>query len=176
VIPIMEAVRPPERDGWDKPGHDGRESSMLKIRAPKDFWTGVMFVAFAAVALAASRNLTLGTALRMGPGYFPMLLGGLLGVIGLALMARALVLTGGPVARLRLGPLGVVVAAVVAFALLLPTLGLVVALVATIAITALASRESKPLEVAALAAGLALFSVLVFVYALRLPLPVWPQL
>ena len=57
--------------------------SVPTIRAPKDFWTGVMFIAIAAVALYAGRGYSLGTAVRMGPGYFPMLLGSLLALIGL---------------------------------------------------------------------------------------------
>ena len=47
----------------------------MPIRAPKDFWTGVMFIAFAAVAMAVARDYSLGTAVRMGPGYFPLVLG-----------------------------------------------------------------------------------------------------
>ena len=47
----------------------------MNIRAPKDFWSGVMFFAFAAIAMLAARGYSLGSAGKMGPGYFPMLLG-----------------------------------------------------------------------------------------------------
>jgi hypothetical protein len=148
---------------------------MLSVRAPKDFWTGVMFIALGAIAMYVSRNYSMGTAGRMGPGYFPMLLGGLLAVIGLVLLVRSFVIDGPPVGRVAILPLGVIVLSVVLFGALLQHVGLVIALVAVIGVAALASRESKPLEVAALAAVVTAFSVAVFVYGLRLPLPVWPQ-
>jgi len=146
------------------------------IRAPKDFWAGVMFLAFAAVGLLAARGYALGSAGRMGPGYFPMLLGGVLGLLGLVLVARSLVIDGETMGRLRPVPLLVIALAVCLFGIAIERLGLVVALIATTAVSALASRESRPLEVATLAFALAVVSVAVFVYALRLPLPIWPAL
>jgi Tripartite tricarboxylate transporter TctB family len=148
----------------------------MHIRAPKDFWSGVMFIAFAAVGLIAARSYSLGTPLRMGPGYFPLLLGSVLALIGVILVARSFAFAGEPVGRIQVVPLAVITAAVVLFGLLLPWLGLVVALMVAIGVSALASRDSKPLEVAALALVLAVFSVVVFVYGLRLTLPVWPSL
>src|SRR5882757_1698257 len=146
----------------------------MTIRAPKDFWTGIMFLAFAAVALLAAHGYALGTAGRMGPGYFPMLLGGVLALLGLILVVRSFAIDGEPVTRLHLLPLVVIAIAVCLFGLLIERLGLVVSLVAVTIVSALASRESQPVEYTALALVLAAFSVGVFVYALRLPLPVWP--
>ena len=97
---------------------------MVSIRAPKDFWAGVMFIAFAAVALYVSRNYSLGTTIRMGPGYFPMLLGGVLAVIGAILVVRSLVIAGDPIGHVQVLPLVVVAVAVVLFGVLLPRLGL----------------------------------------------------
>ena len=148
----------------------------MHIRAPKDFWSGVMFIAFAAVGLIASRNYSLGTSLRMGPGYFPILLGIVLALLGVILVARSLAIEGKRVGQLHLWPLGVITLGVVLFGILLQPLGLVVSLVVVVAVSALASRESKPLEVTVLALALAAFSAGVFVYGLRLPLPVWPAL
>ena len=119
----------------------------MRVRAPKDFWSGLMFIGFAGVALVAARDYSLGSAVRMGPGYFPLLLGLVLACIGVML-----------------------------FGALLEWLGLVVVLVAAVVVSALASRQSRPVEVAALATALAVFSVAVFVYGLRLPLPLWPAL
>jgi hypothetical protein len=146
----------------------------MTIRAPKDFWTGIMFLAFAAVALLAAHGYALGTAGRMGPGYFPMLLGGVLGLLGIILVVRSFAIDGEPVTRLHLLPLVVIAIAVCLFGLLIERLGLVISLVAVTIVSALASRESRPVEYTALALVLAAFSVGVFVYALRLPLPVWP--
>jgi hypothetical protein len=149
----------------------------MTIRAPKDFWSGIMFLAFAAVALLTARGYSLGTAGRMGPGYFPMLLGGTLALLGLILVVRSLVIEDASeegVARLHLVPLVVTTISVCLFGLALERLGLVAAVVIVIAVSALASRESRLIETTALALVMAAFSVGVFVYALRLPLPVWP--
>jgi putative tricarboxylic transport membrane protein len=148
----------------------------MTIRAPKDFWSGIMFLAFAAVALLAARGYSLGSAGRMGPGYFPILLGGVLGLLGIILVARSLVIAGEAVGRLHLIPLLVIALGVCLFGLAIEWLGLVVTLIAVVAVTAFASRDSRPLEVSALALVLAAFSVGVFVCALRLPLPIWPSL
>ncbi len=83
----------------------------MRIRAPKDFWSGVMFCAFAAVAILAARGYSLGSAGKMGPGYFPLLLGGLLGVLGVILIGRSLVLDGEPVPRFHLVPLALIAVA-----------------------------------------------------------------
>jgi hypothetical protein len=148
----------------------------MRVRAPKDFWSGLMFIAFAAVALLAARHYSPGTPVRMGPGYFPMLLGVVLAFIGGVLVVRSVVIAGAPVGLLHMRPLVVIAIGVVLFGILLERLGLAVALAAVVAVSALASRESRPLEVVALAAVLVVFSVAVFVYGLRLPLPLWPAL
>jgi putative tricarboxylic transport membrane protein len=148
----------------------------MNIRAPKDFWSGVMFIAFAAVAMLTARSYSLGSAGRMGPGYFPMMLGGALGVLGLVLVVRSLVIEGETIGGLRLLPLLIIALGVCLFGLAIERLGLLIALIVATAVTAFASRESRPLEVAALALVLAIFSVAVFVLALRLPLPLWPSI
>jgi hypothetical protein len=147
----------------------------MTLRRSKDFWSGIIFLSFAAVAVLAARGYSMGTAGRMGPGYFPMALGIVLGLLGLLILARSVVLGNGGVSALKLRPLIVLTAAVCLFGLAIERLGLVVTLVAVIALSAAASRESRPLEVAALAAALTAFSVGIFVYALRLPLAVWPS-
>ena len=84
----------------------------MRIRAPKDFWSGLMFCGFAAVAILAARGYSLGTAGKMGPGYFPLLLGGVLGGLGLILVGRSLVLDGEPLPRLHILPIAVIAFAV----------------------------------------------------------------
>jgi len=147
----------------------------MNVRASKDLWAGIMFLGFAVVAVLAARGYSMGTAGRMGPGYFPMALGVVLGLLGLLIVARALIAGSGAISALQLRPLLVLAGAVALFGLLIERLGLVVTLLAVIAVSAFASRESRPLETAALAAALAAFSVGIFVYALRLPLTIWPS-
>ena len=76
----------------------------MRIRALKDFWSGVMFCGFAAVAIFSARGYALGTAGKMGPGYFPLLLAVLLAALGATLIARSVVLTGEPVSRFHVLP------------------------------------------------------------------------
>src|SRR5258708_33883210 len=78
----------------------------MRIRAPKDFWSGVMFCGFAATALSAARGYSLGSAGRMGPGYFPLLLASLLGALGAVLIGRSILIGGEPVARFPVLPPG----------------------------------------------------------------------
>src|SRR5258705_12437404 len=100
----------------------------MRIRAPKDFWSGVMFCGFAATALSAARGYSLGSAGRMGPGYFPLLLASLLGALGAVLIGRSILIGGEPVARFHVLPLAVIATAISLFGVLIGPLGLVVSL------------------------------------------------
>ncbi|MFL5002876.1 MAG: tripartite tricarboxylate transporter TctB family protein, partial [Xanthobacteraceae bacterium] len=84
----------------------------MNIRASKDFWAGIMFLSFAAVAVLAARGYSMGTAGRMGPGYFPMALGLVLGLLGLVIIARSVVAGNGAISGLQLRPLLVLAGAV----------------------------------------------------------------
>ena len=148
----------------------------MRIRAPKDFWAGVMFCGFAAVALLAARGYSLGSAGRMGPGYFPLLLGVVLAGLGGILIVRSIVIDGEPLPRFRVLPLAIIAGAVCLFGLAIEPLGLVVSLAILVVLAAVAGLQFHLVETVALAVGLIVFSVGVFVYALGLPLPVWPSL
>jgi hypothetical protein len=148
----------------------------MRIRAPKDFWAGVMFFGFAVVAVLAARGYSLGSAGRMGPGYFPLLLGLVLGSLGALLIGRSLVLDGEPVPRLHVVPLAIIAVAVCLFGLAIEPLGLVISLAILVTLSAWAGRQFRLLETIALALALIVFSVGVFVYALGLTLNVWPSL
>ena len=148
---------------------------MPVIRAPKDFWSGVLCVALAAAFMMQARGYSMGTAVRMGPGYFPTLLAYVLAGVGIILVGRSFYLTGERVSRLHLFPLAVLAAAILAFGAVINWLGLVVAGALVAIIGARAGPEFRTIEVLALAAVLVAFSVAVFVYALGLPLKVWPS-
>jgi Tripartite tricarboxylate transporter TctB family len=147
----------------------------MRIRAPKDFWSGVMFCGFAAVGILAARGYSLGTAGKMGPGYFPLMLGGVLAVLGGILIARSIVLDGEPLPRIHVVPLTVIALAVSLFGLLIEPLGLVVALAVLTVLSAWAGPQFRLTETVALTAVLIAFSIGVFVYALGLPLAIWPS-
>ena len=147
----------------------------MKIRAPKDFWSGVMFVAFAAVAILAARGYSLGTSGKMGPGYFPIGLGFVLGGLGAVLIGRSLVFEGEAVPRIHVWPLAVITLGVSLFGVMVEPLGLVAALALLVVLISWAGHEFRLVETLALAAALIAFSIAVFVYALGLSLPIWPD-
>src|SRR5256885_5695353 len=119
---------------------------MAIIRHPKDFWAGLIFIAFGIAAIVIGSNYPLGTAARMGPGYFPRILGILLILLGAALTLRALRLKGEPVPRWKWRPTLVVLGSVVAFGLIVTHLGLVLSTVALIVAASWASKEFRPKE------------------------------
>ena len=147
----------------------------MRIKSPKDFWAGLMFVGFGLFfAVWASSFYQLGTSLRMGPGYFPAVLGGLLALLGLVILGRSLSLQGAKVASFHFRPLIMVLGGCVAYGYLMTPLGLVLATAALVFISALGGHEFRWKEGVVLAAVLVVFSVLVFVKGLDLPFPMWP--
>jgi hypothetical protein len=148
----------------------------MKIKSPRDFWAGVMFIAFGGFAvIVAQMNYQMGTAVRMGPGYFPTVLGGILAALGLFVLIESLALEGPKVARFYFRPILFIVAANLAFAYLLKPLGLVLSVVALVFVSAFGGHEYKFKEVAILTIVMIIVSVGVFVKALSLPFPIWPD-
>lgn len=148
----------------------------MVIKSPKDFWAGVMFFAFGAgMATIAVLNYQMGSAVRMGPAYFPTVLGGILAVLGLILLARSLTLKGAKVPGFHFRPLLLILVACLAFAYTLKPLGLTGATLLLVFISAYGGHEFKWKEVAILYAVLIVFSVLVFVKGLTLPFPICPD-
>lgn len=147
---------------------------MAKIPRPKDFYAGLLFVAFGVFAIIIARNYPLGTAARMGPGYFPRLLGILLIVLGAALSLTALRGQGPPLPGWKWRPVSIVLLSVVAFGLVLTHAGLVLSTIGLIVVASTASREFRFRESLLSGALLAALSVGVFVIGLKLQLPIWP--
>jgi putative tricarboxylic transport membrane protein len=133
-----------------------------------------MFIAFGVGFAWVAQNYQMGTSVRMGPAYFPTVLGGLLAVIGVAVLVTSLVSAGPPVAKFYFRPLILIVLAVVLFGILLKPLGLVLSVAVLVGLGAFGGFEFKAKEVVILYVVLAIFSVLVFVKGLGLPIPVWP--
>ena len=148
----------------------------MKIRAEKEFWSGIMFLIFAAIAVATARGYSLGSVGRMGPGYFPLALGILLAVLGAVTIVKSFVADGPKLEPLNLWPLLAIVASVVCFGLSIERLGLVIAIMIVTAILALSFRNISWLGFVGLAGTLIAFSVIVFTSALQLPLTIWPAL
>lgn len=147
---------------------------MAFIRHPKDFFAGLIFVAFGLGAIIIGSNYSLGSAARMGPGYFPRILGILLLLLGAALSLRALKIKGDPLPRWYWRPILVVLGSVIAFGLLVTHLGLVFSTIGLIFVSSAASREFRPKEALISGVLLAALAVAVFVFGLNLQLPIWP--
>jgi putative tricarboxylic transport membrane protein len=141
------------------------------MKNPRDFWTGVIYVAVGAGAVVVARDYELGTALRMGPAYFPTVLGGLLVVIGLLSLGRAVLQPGEPVPPVRLKGLAAVTVATLGFGALARGAGLVVALPVLVLVSAAASVRFRWGPALALATGLTLFCAAVFLKGLGVPIP-----
>jgi hypothetical protein len=147
----------------------------MKIKNAKDFWAGLMFVAFGLFFVIGARNYQLGSAARMGPAYFPTLLGGLMAVVGGIVFFRSLVLKGGKVAAIPLRLLFFITLSLLVFGYLLKPIGLVLALLCLVVISAFAGHEFRLKEALLLTFVLIILSVLVFVKGLGLPFPLWPK-
>jgi hypothetical protein len=146
----------------------------MKIKAPKDFWAGLMFIAFGVVFAWVAQNYQMGTAVRMGPAYFPTVLGGILVVLGLLVLIESLAVQGPKVPRFYLKPLLLLLFAIVLFGIFLKPLGLVICTGILIGIGAFGGLDFRWKEVVILSVILAIFAVFVFVRGLGLPIPVWP--
>jgi Tripartite tricarboxylate transporter TctB family len=148
----------------------------MKINDAKDFWSGVMFAAFGLFFVVFSQQYDLGSAARMGPAFFPTMLGGLLLLLGIITMLKGLTTksAASKVDRFHFKPLLLVLGAVVAFGLLLRPGGLLVALAALVFISSLGSDEFRLRDVLLVTIGLAVLVLIVFIYALGMTVPVLP--
>ena len=146
---------------------------MVRVRSPQDFGAGLVFVLIGAAGIVFGQDLAVGSAARMGPGFFPTLLSYLIIAIGLVLAARGIVIEGPPIERIHIRPLFAILAAILAFGALIDRIGLALTAALLTVGAAYAQRKVNLKETLLLAIGLALFAVGVFVYALSQPLPAW---
>ena len=147
----------------------------MKIKSPKDFWAGLMFVGVGGFFLVwALANYQMGTAVRMGPAYFPAVLGGLLAALGALVLMGSFAIEGPPVPEINLRPLILISVACVVYGYLMKPLGLILATAALVYISAFGGHEFKWKEVTILYVALIVFSILVFVKGLTLPFPICP--
>jgi hypothetical protein len=142
------------------------------IRSSKDFWTGLIYLFFGVSAILIARDYGMGTGGKMGPAYFPTILGGLLVVIGVIAVIRSFVVPGAPIGAFAFKGLILVTAAVLVFGFVVRSAGLVVALPLLVIISALASSRFRWRPTLIMAAGLTIFCVLVFIKGLGIPLPI----
>ena len=148
---------------------------MAPIRNPKDFWAGLMFIGLGIFAIYVGSRYNLGTAARMGPGYFPRILGILLLVLGAIITVRGLSTHGDRVPPWKWRPTVVVLGSVVVFGLIVAKIGLAISTVILILLASAASHEFRPKEAIIAGVLLAALATSVFVIGLHLQLPIWPE-
>ena len=158
----------------------------MKIKSQKDFFSGLMFMGIGTAFAWGATEYSIGSGARMGPGYFPLVLGILLALIGSAIAVKATMVEtedGDKIGPWAWRPLCFILGANVVFGILLaglpslgiPAMGLIVAIYALTFIASLAGTEFNAKGVFVLATVLAIGSYVAFVWALKLQFPVWPS-
>jgi hypothetical protein len=146
---------------------------MLRVKSPQDIGAGLVFLAIGIAGLVFGRELAFGSSARMGPGYFPILLSMLIIVVGLVVGFKGLTIEGPPIEKVQLRPISFIVAAILIFGFLIESIGLALTAILLTIFAAYARPEVKLSETIMLGVGLALFTVVVFVYVLGQALPAW---
>jgi hypothetical protein len=153
-------------------GSRGR-AAMLRVRDSKDFWSGILFVAFGCAGLWFGAEYRIGSAAQMGPGYFPLMMSLALVGIGGLIAGRAVIFPGEQIERIAIRPQVLILAAIIVFGLLIERVGLAISVAAVAVVSGLAAQGMRRLELAVLAIALAAGCVLLFVVVLGQPIPIW---
>lgn len=149
---------------------------MLKMLTDKEMLSGLLFVLIGGAFALGAADYDMGTTRRMGPGYFPIVLGCVLCLMGLALSGKAFLRQHPqPISRIYLRPLLSLSASILAFAALIDNVGLIAACLACVLISGLASAETRWRETILIAIAMTAFSALVFQQFLGLPFRLWVQ-
>lgn len=157
----------------------------MRIKSQADFFSGVMFTTVGGAFAIGATTYTIGDGARMGPGYFPLMLGILLAVLGAIIMFQAMVVEttdGDPIGKWAWKPLAFVLGANLAFGVLLgglpsiglPAMGMIIAIYALTIISSMAGEQFRLRDVLILATILAAGSYVAFIWALKLQIQVWP--
>lgn len=157
----------------------------MKIQSQRDFAAGALFCAFGVAFAWGAATYNVGSGARMGPGYFPLIVGLLIALLGAVITARSLIVhteDGDPIGAIAWRPLLFIIGANLLFGVLLgglpalglPPMGLIVAVYALTLVSSLAGDQFNLKSVLILATVLAVGSYVAFVWALNLQFPVWP--
>jgi hypothetical protein len=158
---------------------------LVNIKSQKDFFSGLMFLAVGVAFAVGAYNYGMGDGARMGPGYFPRMLGVLLAILGSVITFKALTVAtadGEKLGKWAWKPIVFILGANLAFGVLLgglpsiklPAMGLILGIYALTIIASFAGDKVKMKEVLILATILAAGSYLAFIVLLKLQIPVWP--
>jgi hypothetical protein len=144
----------------------------MTSRNPKDFWTGIIYIAVGLAAIIIGRDYGMGTPRKMGPAFFPAILSIILIVIGIISLVRSFLRPGTPVGRFTLRGLLLVTGATLVFGLIVRGAGLVIAMPVLVMVSACASGKFRWRTSIAMAIMLTVFCILIFLKGLGIPLPI----
>jgi hypothetical protein len=158
----------------------------VKIKSQKDFFSGLMFMSVGTAFAWGATTYNVGEGARMGPGYFPLMLGILMALIGAVILFKSLVVEvegGEKIGKWAWRPLFFVLGANLAFGVLLgglpsigiPAMGLIAAIYALTIIASMADGKFHTRDILILATVLAVGSYIAFILVLKLQIPVWPS-
>lgn len=142
----------------------------MKLRLSTDLVTGLLFIALGSFAMIYGSRYALGTAARMGPGYFPFVVSFALTLIGAILTMRSFVLSGDTIGTIGWRPLAFVLGGTLLFGLLIDRVGLLAAGVLLILSARLADRDFRPIESVILSVSLVAVTAAIFLHGLGLPI------
>ena len=145
----------------------------MTIKNQQDFWSGVMFVAFGVIAIVVSRDYPMGSAMRMGPGYFPTYIGAALVILGAIISGLSFKSVGERIGRFPWRAIVLLSTAFIAFAVGMETVGFIPSLALLIVLSALAGREFRWIEIVIETILLIAGAWAVFIYGIELPFPLW---
>ena len=145
----------------------------MKIRSQEDFWSGLMFIGFGIAAIIIARDYPAGSAMRMGPGYFPTMIGGLLVVFGAIISAMSFRTQGVGIGTWPWRAMVLMSVAFVLFAWGMENLGFIPSLAILIVVSSLSTPHFRWKEMALEAVVMIAGSWAVFIYALELPYTLW---
>ena len=143
-------------------------------RDRKDFSGGLMFIGIGAFFAIGAGAYPMGTAVRMGPAYFPTVLGWILVVLGLIVFVRSFFLRGEPLPKSNFRPMIFILGSVIAFGLLLDKAGLALASLVVMMLSAMGGWDFRWKEQLVNAVFLTVMNIAVFYYGLGLPFRLWP--
>jgi Tripartite tricarboxylate transporter TctB family len=150
----------------------------VKIKSQRDFFSGLMFLVVGVIFAIGATNYSMGSSAKPGAGYFPLILSVLMAILGAIVLFKSLTIEtegGDPIGSIAWRPLIVIVVSIAVFGATINRLGLVLAVPILIIISSLAGDEFKWLGVAINCIVLTFFSWLIFVYGLKLTIPMWPS-
>ncbi|WP_119461237.1 tripartite tricarboxylate transporter TctB family protein [Rhodospirillaceae bacterium SYSU D60014] len=149
---------------------------MAEMLKDKDILTGMLFVGIGGAFVIGAADYGMGTTRRMGPGYFPVMLGLALALVGLVLAARSAIRRRPDIiGRLYLRPVVSLTASILSFSALINTVGLLAACMVCTLVAGLATSETRYKEIILVAIAMTAFSAIVFTGLLGLPMRLWVQ-